>query len=126
MYNNFHNIKIVIITRPEYLLERKRLILELGLDYVIPSYETKSIIDVAALIEQLDLIISPDTSIVHIASAFDKPIISIHESDEDSFRLWSPASSQSKTIFASKSNGYSEDDIVKSASKFLEIIELDI
>ena len=125
LHNNLKNIIIVIISRPEFLIEKKQLISELGLDFVIPSYGTNSIIDAAALIEQLDLIISPDTSIVHIASAFDKPIVSIHENDKDSFRLWAPNSSKSKTIFASKNSGYSVDELVKSSSEFLKQIETD-
>ena len=129
LYNNFTNIKIVILTQPDKLLETKKLILDLGLDYVVPSYSTESIIDAAALIERLDLIITPDTSIVHIASAFNKPIVSIHENNKDSFRLWSPTSKLSKTIFATSSYGlvnYSVDDIIESACRFLKIIESDI
>jgi len=129
LYNNFTNIKIVILTQPDKLIETKKLILDLGLDYVVPSYSTESIIDAAALIEQLDLIITPDTSIVHIASAFNKPIVSIHENNKDSFRLWSPISKLSKTIFATSSYGlvnYSVDDIIESACRFLKIIESDI
>jgi len=129
LYNNFTNIKIVILTQPDKLLETKKLILDLGLDYVVPSYSTESIIDAAALIEWLDLIITPDTSIVHIASAFNKPIVSIHENNKDSFRLWSPNSTLSKTIFAKSSYGlvnYSVDDIIESACGFLKIIESDI
>jgi len=129
LYNNFTNIKIVILTQPDKLIETKKLILDLGLDYVVPSYSTESIIDAAALIEQLDLIITPDTSIVHIASAFNKPIVSIHENNKDSFRLWSPTSKLSKTIFATSSYGlvnYSVDDIIESACRFLKIIESDI
>jgi ADP-heptose:LPS heptosyltransferase len=105
------------------------MISSLGLDYVIPSYSTDTIIEAAALIEQLDLIISPDTSLVHIASSFDKPIVSIHENNEDSFRLWSPTSTLSKTIFASSSYGlenYSVDEIVESACDFLKIIEIEL
>jgi ADP-heptose:LPS heptosyltransferase len=129
LHNNFNNIKIVILTSPDKLLEKRQLISELGLDFVIPSYNTKTIIDAAALIEQLDLIITPDTSIVHIAASFDKPVVSIHENNKDSFRLWSPTSTLSKTVFASSSYGlvnYSVDDIIESASDFLKIIELDI
>ncbi|MDB4139840.1 lipopolysaccharide heptosyltransferase family protein [Candidatus Thioglobus sp.] len=129
LYKNFKNIKIIILTQPDKLLEKKKLILELELDYVETSYSTESIIDAAALVEQLDLIITPDTSIVHIASAFNKPIVSIHENNKDSFRLWSPTSTLSKTIFASSSYGlvnYSVDDIIESACEFLKIIELDI
>jgi len=127
LYSSFKNIKIVILTQPEKLLEKKKLILDLGLDYVVTSYSTESIIDAAALIEQLDLIITPDTSIVHIASAFNKPIVSIHENNKDSFRLWSPTSTLSKTIFATSSYGlvdYSVDDIIESACEFLKTIEL--
>jgi ADP-heptose:LPS heptosyltransferase len=129
LHNNFNNIKIVILTSPDKLLEKKKLISELGLDFVILSYNTKTIIDAAALINQLDLIITPDTSIVHIASSFDKPIVSIHENNEDSFRLWAPTSTLSKTIFATSSYGlfdYSVDDVIKSASDFLKIIEVDL
>ena len=129
LHNNFNNIKIVILTSPDKLLEKKKLISELGLDFVIPSYNTKTIIDAAALIEQLDLIITPDTSIVHIAASFDKPVVSIHENNKDSFRLWAPTSTLSKTVFASSSYGlfdYSVDDVIKSATDFLKIIEIDL
>ena len=129
LYKNFNNIKIILLTQPEKNTEKKKMIIELGLDFVVPSYPTESINDAAALIEQLDLIITPDTSIVHIAASFDKPIVSIHENNKDSFRLWSPASTLRKTIFASSSFGlvnYSVDDVIKSSSDFLKIIELDL
>ena len=127
LHNNFNNIQIVIFVTPKKLLEKTEMTTSLELDYVIPSYTTETIIDAAALIEQLDLIISPDTSLVHIASSFDKPIVSIHENNKDSFRLWSPTSTLSRTIFASSSYGlenYSVDDIVDSACDFLKIIEM--
>ena len=129
LYKNFNNIKIILLTQPEKNTEKKKMIIELGLDFVVPSYPTESINDAAALIEQLDLIITPDTSIVHIAASFDKPIVSIHENNKDSFRLWSPASSLRKTIFASSSFGlvnYSVDDVIKSSSDLLKTIELDL
>ena len=83
------------------------MISELGLDYVIPSYTTETIIDAAAIVEQLDLITptpKKDTSIVHIASSFDKPVVSIHENNKDSFRLWSPSSTLSKNYFCYESH----------------------
>ena len=129
LYKNFNNIQIILLTQPEKTTEKKKMLLELDLDFVVPSYPTESINDAAALIEQLDLIITPDTSIVHIAASFDKPIVSIHENNKDSFRLWSPASTLRKTIFASSSFGlvnYSVDDVIKSSSDFLKIIELDL
>jgi len=128
LFNNYSNIKIVILNSPNRVSKTKKIASELDLDFVIPSYTTKTIIDVAALIEQLDLIISPDTSIVHVASAFDKPIVSIHENNKHSFRLWSPSSTLSKTIFAKSRYGlfdYSVNDIVKAAVDMLQTIESD-
>ena len=116
LYSNFSNIVIVILASPNKISKKKKMISELGLNYVIPSYTTETIIDAAAIVEQLDLIITPDTSIVHIASSFDKPVVSIHENNQDSFRLWSPSSTLSKTVFAKSNYGlfdYNVDKIIK-------------
>ena len=129
LYSHCSNIKIVILASSNQIIKKQKMISELGLDYVIPSYTTETIIDAAALVEQLDLIITPDTSIVHIASSFDKPVVSIHENNKDSFRLWSPSSTLSKTIFATSRYGlvdYSVNDIVKSAVEIIKTIESDI
>ena len=129
LYSQFRDIVIVILASPHKISNMKKMTSELGLDFVIPSYTTETIIDAAALVEQLDLIITPDTSIVHIASSFDKPVVSIHENNKDSFRLWSPSSTLSKTIFAKSSYGlfdYSVNDIVKSAVDIIKNRELDI
>ena len=129
LYRNHTNIKIVILSRPERSLMINKILSEIKLDFVISSYETNTIIDIAALVEQLDLIITPDTSIVHIAGSFDKPVISIHENNLDSFRLWSPISTLNHTVFAKSSYGlvgYSVDEIIDSAKVMLSKIELDI
>ena len=126
LFNNYSNIKIVILSSPDRVSKTNKIISELDLDFVIPSYTTKTIIDVAALIEQLDLIISPDTSIVHVASAFDKPIVSIHENNKHSFRLWSPSSTLSKTVFAKSNYGlsdYSVDKIIQYSLGFIRKLE---
>ena len=126
LYNSYSYIKIVILMSPSRVSKTNEIISELNLDFVIPSYTTKTIIDVAALIDQLDLIISPDTSIVHLASAFDKPIVSIHENNKHSFRLWSPSSTHSKTVFATSSYGlsnYSVDEVIKYSLGFIKQIK---
>jgi len=126
LFNNYTNIKIVILTSPNRVSKTNKIISELDFDFVVPSYTTKTIIDVAALIEQLDLIISPDTSIVHVASAFDKPIVSIHENNKHSFRLWSPSSTLSKTVFATSNYGlfdYSVDKVIQYSLDFIKKLD---
>ena len=126
LYSHYSNIVIVILFSPHKISKKKKIISELGLDYVVPSYTTETIIDAAAIVEQLDLVITPDTSIVHIASSFDKPVVSIHENNKDSFRLWSPSSTLSKTVFAKSSYGlfnYDVDEIIKYSLSFIRKFE---
>ena len=126
IYDNYSDIKIVILTTPNKLEKTNKIISKMGFNFVIPSYATDTILDVAALIEQLDLIITPDTSIVHVASAFDKPTVSIHENNKDSYRLWKPISTLSKTVFAKSSYGlfdYNVDQIIKYSLDFIRKLE---
>jgi ADP-heptose:LPS heptosyltransferase len=95
----------------------------MSLPYVVPSYKTASVLDVAALIQNLQLIITPDTSIVHIASAFNVPIVSIHEKNNDSYRLFAPKSQHSKTVFSEfvdRLDGYNIDNIVRDSMDLLK------
>ena len=126
LFSHCRDIVIVILASPNKVSNKKKMVSELGLDFVIPSYTTETIIDVAALVEQLDLIITPDTSIVHIASAFDKPIVSIHENNKDSYRLWRPTSLLNKTVFAKSSYGlfdYNVEQIIKYSLGFIKKLE---
>ena len=128
LHKYFSNIEIVILTTPSQQAEKKHFIKTLGCDFVRCSYPTKTINDVAALIQKLDIIISPDTSIVHIAASFDIPVISIHENNRDSYRLWAPTSTLNKTIFAESTYGilnYSVHDVIKSTVELIEVIELE-
>ena len=65
--------------------------------------ETKNILEVTELIKKSDLVITPDTSIVHIATAFDKKSICIYRKEfgkeDKNFILWGPNSEKAKVIF---------------------------
>ena len=86
--------------------------------------DNKSLLDkLESINEQLNLVISPDTSIVHIASAFDVPVVSIHENNTDSFRLFGPKSKFSRTVFSEFSDrvdGYNIDNIIRDSMDLLK------
>ena len=122
LYKENNNIQIIILTTPNSLQNTNTKVADMMLDYVTTSYNTDTILDAAALISQLDLIITPDTSIVHIASAFDKPIVTIHENNQNSYQLFSPISSFSKTIFSPKKDtleGYDVQKLIEYANQFI-------
>jgi ADP-heptose:LPS heptosyltransferase len=117
-----NNIQVIILTTPGNLQSIYEKVTESSLDYVVTSYKTDTILDAAALISQLDLIITPDTSIVHIASAFNKSIVTIHENNQDSYQLFAPTSDINKTVFAPKKDtleGYDVQKVIEYANQLI-------
>jgi ADP-heptose:LPS heptosyltransferase len=52
----------------------------------------------AALIAGADLVISPDTSIVHIAALFDRPMVALYPEDTRETRRWRPRSTRATIL----------------------------
>ena len=76
----------------------------------------ESILDTAILIKKSDYVISPDTSIVHIASAFNKKMITVYPPKGGKYGIdhlvWAPKSKYNKVIFCKdKTGNYDEIDI---------------
>jgi ADP-heptose:LPS heptosyltransferase len=59
-----------------------------GRVHLIPEGTTLS--DVSALISMLDVLITPDTSLVHIARSFRVPVVGLYSCHRKNFRLWRP------------------------------------
>lgn len=51
-----------------------------------------------ALIAQADLVISPDTSVVHMAAAWKKPLIAVYKDVRMNNRLWAPGYDKARQI----------------------------
>ena len=105
IYHVDREVQIILLSSPKLYSNIVRISQKMNLPYVVPCYKTVSVLDVAALIQNLQLIITPDTSIVHIASAFNVPIVSIHEKNNDSYRLFAPKSELNRTVFANSQKG---------------------
>ena len=123
LFNANNNIQIIILSSPNRYKYIKGQVSGFGLKHVASSYLTETILDAAALIKQMDLVISPDTSIVHIASAFNIPTISIHENNLKSHTLFAPKSDHSITVFSKfsdKLEGYNVGKIIQNSIELLE------
>ena len=127
LYQFNNDIRIILMSGPNYRDNLLELVKEISLDFVSPSFKTESILEASALIEKLDMVITPDTSIVHIASAFNIPVISIHEKNNESFRLWAPTSKLNNTVFSRTEvglNDYNVDQLLSSAKNIIKSIRL--
>jgi len=113
------NINIVMLTTPcDY--EKVNIFIEsLNLNYVFNS--NFNIPEVASFISMLDLIVSPDTSVVHIAGAYNIPIVAIY-SNEDAYNLWSPRSDITEIIYSNNQAsiaGFSDKDLINKIKKVI-------
>ena len=75
--------------------------------------ELKSITDTITTLEYADLIVTPDTSIVHIGVALDKEMIAVYRTDEgtgeNNSLVWGPGSEKVIQIFAKSNEGAGEE-----------------
>ena len=90
--------------------------LEKKYNYVYMPKKIESILDTAILIKKGDYVISPDTSIVHIASTFNKKMITVYPPKGGKYGVdhlvWAPKSEYNKVIFCKDKIGtYDEIDI---------------
>ena len=93
--------KLILIGNEDKIKELKKL--DISKENKVKIIETKGMSEVAELIKGADLVVSPDTSIVHLGKAFDKKMICIYrkelgKEDKNSI-LWGPNSEKAKIIF---------------------------
>ena len=92
------NVVIILFSSPHRREHANRLIAAAGLEHVVPEKGSRNIFDAAALVSRLDVMISPDTSFIHIASAYDIPTVGIYRNDKEHIQIWGPRSSRSYVI----------------------------
>ena len=93
--------KLILIGNEDKIRELKKL--NISKENKVKIIETRGMAEVAELIKGANLVVSPDTSIVHLARAFDKKMICIYrkelgKEDKNSI-LWGPNSEKAKVIF---------------------------
>lgn len=83
------NVHLIIITAPhEYHLGMRMKETYSGRVHIIP--EGLGFIGVAAIIKKLDMLLSPDTSLVHVAGAFRVPVVALYRRFMDEYKFWRP------------------------------------
>ncbi|MDX7986392.1 glycosyltransferase family 9 protein [Xenorhabdus sp. 12] len=75
------------------------------------KYQSESLHHTISLISHADLIISPDTSIVHISAAYKKPLIAIYQDFKSNKKLWEPGYDEAIQILATHGKLHENKDI---------------
>ncbi|WGE32718.1 glycosyltransferase family 9 protein [Actinobacillus genomosp. 2] len=79
---------IILLTFPEVTSKLKQIASRFENVFVYEN--TQTVFDTIELIRHSDVLISPDTSTVHIAAGLSKQIIGFYSSDEQNFIHWHP------------------------------------
>jgi len=71
-------------------LQKANRLSEVCKEKIIVLPFSSDVLNLCALINQSDTVITPDTAIVHIAAAFDKPLIGLYPNSERICKEWGP------------------------------------
>lgn len=100
--NDFPQDHLYLIPVPSKIDMLKGLVRHFNDERLILMSETPSLELTLSLLHQVDMCFSPDTSVVHMASALNTPILAIYADDPSNFNEWKPLSSCSQVIFNPK------------------------
>ncbi|MGB5278405.1 MAG: glycosyltransferase family 9 protein [Gammaproteobacteria bacterium] len=118
------DIRILLFSTPDRHQHFRTLIANSELHNVILEEGSKSIFDAAALTSLMSVMISTNTSFVHIASAFDIPTVGIFQNDKNHLTYWAPRSSRHIIIHPEQPGdsvrGFSIQETVSAAISLLE------
>lgn len=115
----FPDRKVVVLSSPE----TKVMLDEMNID--CPNYihfdQSRSIYDAIAAVNLSKMVVSVDTSIVHIASGLSKQQIAIYSEDNVNFSNWHPNSTLSEVVIAKgRVNSFDLNDFVIRANNLKE------
>ena len=108
--NSLKKYTLIILSLPSRQNEINDIILKENLSNCTLSYATKTIFDATELIRSCDLLISPDTSFIHIASAIDLPTIGLFY--KNNFVYWGSKSTISYVV-RTNNNDMIFDEVAK-------------
>ena len=98
LIKNFPEETFIILSAPQDLEEKRNL--EQPHPNVLKSPSTGNIYEVGEIVKQLRLLITPDTSLVHIAACSDTPLIALYRNFLPDRTQFGPLSSQQKIIIS--------------------------
>ena len=96
LIRSFPSERFIIFSAPKELEEKRRL--EAPHTNVLPTPSTKNLYEVSQIVRKLKLLVTPDTSLVHIAACSDTPLVALYRHNSADSRLFAPLSTLQEVI----------------------------
>jgi heptosyltransferase III len=123
LIRSFPEERFVIFSAPGDLEEKRRI--EAPHPNVLPTPPTKNLYEVWKIIDKLKLLVTPDTSLVHIAACSDKPVVALYRYNPNDSRLFAPLSTLQEIITSSTQEVMDIDNrlVSETVEKILQRLE---
>ncbi len=121
--NSDKKVFIIVLSSPDDSKQAERITAAIG-GRTAPA-EKRSFNDFLAVIAASDMVVSPDTSAVHAACAFDVPVLGLYPEPYWNFVSWRPANTNCAAIRARGEGVASipQDEVIKEALKMIKKIK---
>lgn len=101
------DITIILFCMPHKRESFTELILKEKLTNIMLTYPTNSIFDAAELIGKMDIVITPDTSFIHIASGLNVPTVGLYWNIPTKTIEWGPKSDMFEVVTPTSNTDFS-------------------
>ncbi len=86
-------------------------------------FPTRGLSDLLAVLQRAELVISPDTSIIHMAAAFDRPVLGLYSNHEWNYKKFYPLSTHRRIVLPAAPGGLIKDIPCENVlEKFYELL----
>jgi len=96
LLHDYPDVALLVLYQPTDIFQAKKI--AEPFNEVLVSPETKSFDEFAAYIKSINLLVTPDTSTVHLAAAFTIPSVVLYVQSNKNLRIWEPYGSESEAI----------------------------
>jgi ADP-heptose:LPS heptosyltransferase len=110
---------ILLLSKPSHRILSEQIVS--GFNNIVLAPLTSSFDEFAGLIEKLSLLVTPDTSAVHLAAAFSVPSVVMYVQSDKNLRIWDPYKSRSEALIADVDDlrAISPEDVFKAIQRLI-------
>lgn len=118
----YPNVRVVLIVIPKERDRAEGLMREVNGSRVHVVPDGLNLRQASAVIGRLDLLITPDTSLVHIARSFRVPVVGLYSGHERNFRQWRPFGQDVGAVVAADEDNIFDITVDQVMTAFVQVV----
>lgn len=117
---NYPHHAVVVLYPPGGRAQAQAIVDQAGGANVLLSFDTANVMELAALLRECDVAVSPDTAVIHLASAYNKKILGFYI-NTDNYHWYYPASDRFQVLLSAR-DSIGAIDVARSLRAFDELM----